>query len=266
MSAPDRSTTARTAVALLAAAVVAAEIPYPLVHGDARNVLTVVTVVVFAVATLSHAAITRSIATAATLLAVFGVGGFLAEVVGVHTGVPFGTYRYTGGLGFTVAGVPVVIALAWVMMAWPAFCVAARVTSRRMARVVVAAVALASWDVFLDPQMVDAGHWRWRGPFAHLPGIHDVPLTNFAGWLAVAMLLMAVQQSVTRDDRDGDDRPMIALWIWTWLSSTLANLAFFHRPAVAGWGFVAMSTVGAPLLLSLRTVQLRTVQPRSGRR
>ena len=53
-----------------------------------------------------------------------------------------------------------------------------------LARVAVAAAALASWDLFLDPQMVDAGHWRWSDPSPALPGVPTVPLTNYAGWAA----------------------------------------------------------------------------------
>src|SRR4051794_37756215 len=133
----------------LVAAVIALEVPYPLVHGHARNVLTVATVVVFAATSLAHAWCSSGRRRVVRLLSV-AVFGFTAEVVGVHTGVPFGDYHYIGGLGPTVAGVPVGGGLAWMMMAQPAACGAERI-SRGRARVVVAAVALASWDVFLDP-------------------------------------------------------------------------------------------------------------------
>lgn len=232
----------------LVAAVVALEIPYPLVHGSARNALTVATVLVFAVTSAMHAWLSSGSRRLAWLLAV-GVLGFTAEIIGVHTGVPFGDYRYTGGLGPTVAGVPVVVGLAWMMMAQPAACVAERMSPGRI-RILVAAVALASWDVFLDPQMVDARHWRWQHPHPHLPGIGDVPLSNFGGWLLVSLVLMLLL-SVARTRPGRDDRPAVTLWVWTWLSSTLANLMFFHRPAVAGWGFVAMGLVGLALLRSV---------------
>jgi uncharacterized membrane protein len=238
---------ARSAVWSLSAAVVALEIPYPLVHGHARDVLTVVTVVVFAAASFTYASVNGR----RELVALVGAGliGFTAEVVGVHTGVPFGDYRYTGGLGPTAGSVPVAVALAWVMMARPAATVAARVARGRWQRVVAGAVALASWDVFLDPQMVDAHHWRWHRPGPHLPGISDVPLTNFGGWLLVSIVVMLLLVARNASGVDpADDRPMVALWVWTWLSSTLANVAFFHRPAVAAWGFVAMGLVGIPLL------------------
>ena len=233
----------------LVAAVIALEVPYPLVHGHSRNVLTVATVVVFAATSLAHAWCSSGRRRVGWLLGV-ALFGFAAEVVGVHTGVPFGDYHYIGGLGPTLAGVPVAVGLAWMMMAQPAACVAERISSGRQ-RVVVAAVALASWDVFLDPQMVDAHHWRWHHPDPHLPGIADVPLSNFGGWLLVSLVVM-LTVTVAHSAPGRDDRPAVALWIWTWLSSTLANLAFFHRPAVAAWGFVAMGLVGLPLMRSAR--------------
>ena len=236
----------------LTAAVVALEIPYPLTHGDVRNGLTVATVVTFCGASLVHAARSRGPRYAVALLLVFGGGGFAAEAVGVHTGVPFGRYRYTGGLGPTVLDVPLVVPLAWAMMAHPSLVVAGRLARRPMSRVLVAAVALASWDVFLDPQMVAAGHWRWTDPAPHLPGIGGVPLSNFAGWLLVAVVLMTSLVAVTRAAAScDDDAPAVTLWVWTWLSSALAHAAFLHRPAVAGWGLLAMGVVGGPLGLRL---------------
>jgi uncharacterized membrane protein len=237
---------------LLAIAVVGLEIPYPLVHGYARDALTVTTVLVFAAASLVHASVTRRVTYALALLLIAGVGGLGAEILGVHTGVPFGDYRYTGGLGPTVFEVPVIVGLAWVMMAHPAHAVADRLSRRPVARWLVAAWALASWDVFLDPQMVNAHHWSWHLPAPHLPGISDVPLSNFGGWLLVALVLMGLLTPGTPHHGGRDDGPAIALWLWTWLSSTLANLLFFHRPAVAAWGFGAMGLVGIPLAIALR--------------
>ena len=54
---------------------------------------------------------------ALTLAGVAGGGGLIAEAVGVATGIPFGRYTYTGTLGPEVLGVPVIVPMAWVMMA-----------------------------------------------------------------------------------------------------------------------------------------------------
>jgi len=239
-------------VPLLSGLTIAGQIGYPLVHGATRDRLTVAVVVLFAAASLAHAATSRGVRLAVGLLAVTAVPGFAAELLGVHTGVPFGRYTYTDALGVRLGGVPVVIALAWTMFAWPAALVARRLVHTYRARVLVGGWALASWDLFLDPQLVAAGHWRWRFPAPHLPGVDTVPLTNYLGWLLVALIVSAGVQAVV-DGRNPaaaspDDRWPYALFVWTWLSSTLALGAFLHLGAAAAWGFAGMALVAVPFV------------------
>jgi uncharacterized membrane protein len=245
------------APAVLAGAVVLAQIAYPLTpSGGPRDGLTVATVLLFAAASLAHALATRGPRAALGLLVVAGGGGLLAESVGVATGFPFGSYSYAGSLGPSVLGVPLVIPFAWVMMAWPALVVAARLTRSRPARVAVAAAALASWDLFLDPQMVDAGHWRWADPAPGLPGVGTVPLTNYAGWALVALLLMLVLDRAVPVRPSTQDTLPYGLYLWTYFSSVLALAVFFGLPWAALWGALGMGTVAVPLLRSLRPVRV----------
>ncbi|MDX6272879.1 MAG: hypothetical protein QOJ92_89 [Frankiales bacterium] len=240
---------ARATVWLFTLAVVGLEIAYPLVHGDRRDQLTVAIVVTFAAASALHAALWRGWAWAlGYLLLAVGVG-LAAETIGVHTGYPFGDYEYGDSLGSLVDGVPVVVPLAWAMMAYPSLLVARRLTRSRRAEVLVGAWALASWDLFLDPQMTEAGHWRWTHPSPHLPGVDAVPVTNYLGWLGVSLVLMTLLSVLPR--HRAEDAAPLTLWVWTWLSSTLAFLAFFDEHAVALWGGVAMALVGIPLLVSV---------------
>ncbi|MFD7659385.1 carotenoid biosynthesis protein [Actinosynnema sp. NPDC059797] len=173
------------------AGVVLAQIVYSMTAPGDRLPTTVLSVVLFCVASTLDAASRCGWRTAGALVAVAGGGGLVAEAVGVRTGFPFGDYDYTGTLGAEVLGVPVLVPMAWIMMAWPAVLVG-RALGRGWAVVPLAAWALASWDVFLDPQMVDAGHWAWAHPAPGLPGVDGIPLTNFAGWLLVAALITGV--------------------------------------------------------------------------
>ena len=173
----------------LVGATVLVQIVYPLVPDAVRTEITVASVLVFCAASVADAARVHGLRGAAVLLAVAGGGGLLVEAVGVHTGVPFGAYAYTGDLGAEVLGVPAVVPLAWTMMAWPAL-VVGRTLARRLPVALVGGVALAAWDLFLDPQMVDAGHWTWAHPHPALPLVPGVPLTNYAGWLVVAVVMV----------------------------------------------------------------------------
>jgi putative membrane protein len=233
---------------LLAGTAAAAQLPYPLLDGAPRRYETAAVVLLFAAASFTAAAVSRGAGVALQMLAATAGVGFLAEIVGVHTGVPFGSYSYAASLGPRVAGVPLLIAAAWVMLAWPAALAARRLVRGRAARVVLGAWALTAWDVYLDPQMVAAGHWRWRSPVAALPGVPQVPGTNFAGWFLVGLLVSALLQAVLDRHPHGDDRPMYALYVWTWLSSAVALGGFLHLAAAAAWGFLAMGSVAVPLL------------------
>jgi uncharacterized membrane protein len=280
---------------IAAAAVVPAQIAYPLLSGTALTAVTVVTVVLFAGAVIAQAAACCGPATAVRLLLVTGGVSLVAETIGLRTGYPFGAYTYETLPGARIGDVPLVVLLAWTMMAYPALLVARRlaapVTSRvpatsrtaTISRALVAAVGgvtLAAWDLFLDPQLVAAGFWTWRYPEFGLPGVPGVPLTNLVGWLLVGTaltaildrLLPAVPASVPASDRTASEVhappsglaavPLsatvpAALLAWTWLGSTLANLAFFDRAALAGYGFVALGSTVAPYLF----LHLRDLRP-----
>ncbi|MHB8341090.1 MAG: carotenoid biosynthesis protein [Mycobacteriales bacterium] len=225
-------------------ATVIAQIGYPLAQGPARDRITVVTVLLFFMASATHAFVWRGPRWGATFVAISAGTGFAVEALGVHTGVPFGHYTYRHTLGPELAGVPLVIPLAWAMMAYPALLVGQRIARSPALALCAAAAALASWDLFLDPQMVAAGHWVWR---PGVPALLGIPLENDVGWLLAALALMALlARFLPRPRGDpADDRVPLALYGWTYASSVLANLAFFDRPGVALVGGVGMGIVVA---------------------
>jgi putative membrane protein len=238
----------------LIAATVLAQIAYPLTTGTVRDRLTVVTVLLFFATSVTHALLTRGPRVAGVLVVVTAGGGLLVEAAGTATGVPFGAYSYGDTLGPAVLGVPWVIPLAWTMMAWPAWLVACRLVRRTAARVAVGGWALASWDVFLDPQMVAAGHWRWHSPSPTLPGLAAIPVTNYASWLAVALVMMGLLSAAGGRMVHGgqpEDAPMYALYLWTYASSVLAHAAFLGLPASAAWGALVMGPVAIALAATL---------------
>lgn len=255
--APRRVAADQLTWALVGGAVLV-QIVYPLTPDAVRTPVTLLSVLVFAAASLADAARVHGPRGAAVLLAVAGGGGLAAEAVGVRTGLPFGEYGYTGTLGPELLGVPWVVPLAWLMMAWPALVVGRALAVRAAGVAGTGGWALASWDVFLDPQMVDAGHWRWADPQPALPLVPGVPITNYAGWLLVAVTMIAVlHHALGATDRTSDrtfDRtsgPAAALYLWTYASSVLAHVVFFGRPGSAVAGGVLMGAVAVPFAVAL---------------
>jgi putative membrane protein len=218
------------------AVLIGLQIAYPLTPG---SWLVIATVLCGFLLSVGHAWLSRGPATALRLVAVTALGGLLVEALGVATGFPFGRYRYTGTLGPQLLGVPLVVPLAWTWMAWPAWLAAGRLVAGWL-RVPVAGVALAAWDLFLDPQMVAAGYWRWDGG--------PIPVTNYLGWFGVAIVMMSL---LPRVPPSTSDAPMLAVYLWTYYSSVLAHAVFLSLPRSALWGGLGMGTVAVPLTVSL---------------
>jgi carotene biosynthesis associated membrane protein len=231
----------------LAGLTVLTQVAYPLTSGVARDRLTVMTVLLWCAASLSHAVLSRGWRFATSLLVITAGIGFASEVVGTATGWPFGSYEYASTLGPRLAGVPLVIPLAWTMMAYPALLVGRKIGFPVLGGV----LAFVSWDLFLDPQMVRAGHWHFEGTG---PAVNGIPLTNTAGWIVVAFGIMMLLTRLPQGRRSSlhSDRVPLALYLWTYASSVMAAAVFFHRPGVALVGGLVMGIPAAMLVLRLR--------------
>ena len=229
------------------------QIAYPLTTGASRDGVTAAVVILSALTALAHAAVTRGPRYAAGFLVIVSGLGLAAEILGTATGFPFGCYHYAHGrLGPALAGVPLLVPLAWTGGLYPVWVVAARLYPCTRLRIPMTALGAVGWDLFLDPQMVAAGRWTWCSPQPGLPGTAPIPYTNYLGWFAVALLMAGLLQLLDR----GADRPAAAfavpaaVFLWTWLGSALAHAAFLGLPASAIYGFLGMGLLGVPLLRS----------------
>jgi uncharacterized membrane protein len=246
----------------LAALLVLTAIAYPLTSGAARDAVTWAIVLLGAAVSVTHATAAHGRRTGAGLLAVVVVTAIGFEAVGLATGFPYGRYTYSAALGPTVLGVPLLVPLAWLMMAWPSRLLAARLATHRAVRVPVAAAVLAAWDVVLDPQMVQAGYWTWAQPRPGLPGIGTVPLTNLAGWLLAGLVLMTLLEVLiartARPDgpRVGDAAPLLVL-AWMTLGGALAHAGWLGLPGSAAWAVVLAVPVLAALAVRRRAAGRR---------
>ncbi|WP_432486959.1 carotenoid biosynthesis protein [Kineococcus sp. SYSU DK018] len=242
----------------LTAAAVLTQVAHPLLRGEALRRTTIGSVGAFCAAAVADATRRGGVRGGTAALAVAGGLGLVAEAVGTRTGRPFGRYRYAGTLGPQVLDVPVVVPLAWTMVAWPSVQLGRRLAPRgrghHAAVVAAAAWTLASWDLFLDPQMTAAGHWSFEAPHPHLPGLPGIPVSNYAGWLLTATAICAALHALVPEERGAAVPQAVPGWLlgWTWLGSALGNAVFFRRPAAAAWGGAAMGLTVGPYLRSLR--------------
>lgn len=259
-----RPPTARFLPPLLAGVTIGTQILYPLASASARQTVTVLSVVFFFGASITHAFLTRGGAWTVAFGMVTLGGGLAVEAVGVRTGWPFGDYTYGSALRPVAADVPVVVPLAWAMMAYPALLLGQRAARAAGAvrvagaglTAAVGGATLVTWDLFLDPQMVAEGYWTWA---AAEPALNGIPLTNALGWTMIGTLMVGALATLPETagphlaTTRPDDRVPLLLLAWTYLSSILANLAFFDRPWVALTGGLGMALpLGAVAALERR--------------
>ncbi|MFC9440671.1 carotenoid biosynthesis protein [Nocardia sp. NPDC057030] len=244
----------------LAVALVLVQIAYPLTSGAARDRVTVAVVLLSAGTALAHATATRGIRYAAGFSVIVSGLGLAAEVAGTATGIPFGCYAYAvDRLGPALSGVPLVVPLAWTGGLYPIWVVAGLLSRRALSRIGLAALGAVGWDLFLDPQMVADGQWAWCDTGSGLPGLAEIPVTNYLGWFAVALLMgapltvldRALPASAGLDTGSAISVP-VAVFLWTWLGSALAHAVFLGLPISAGYGGAALAVLGLPLLRHLR--------------
>ena len=173
--------------------------------------------------------------------AIVGVLSYFAEFIGSKTGIPFGKYHYTDVLQPQLAGVPLLIPLAWMMMLPPAWAMASALVSRTHSKLprfqftiyysLISALAFTAWDLFLDPQMVRWNFWVWEIPGQYF----GIPLVNYLGWVLVSALL-----TLAANPKDLPVRPLMLVYVLTWLLQTIGQGVFWAQPGPAMFGFLGM--------------------------
>lgn len=167
---------------------------------------------------------------------------YFAELLGSATGFPFGKYHYTDLLQPQLAGVPLLIPLAWTMMLPPAWAIAQIIlgetqdhnhkehgrTHKRLLFCLLSALAFTAWDLFLDPQMVGWGFWVWETPGPYF----GIPISNYLGWLLVSAILTLVV-----NPKNLPVGPLALVYVLTWLLQTIGQGIFWSQPGPAIVGF-----------------------------
>lgn len=177
------------------------------------------------------------LARALKTLAVVAFLAYLAELLGSSTGIPFGKYHYTDALQPQIAGVPLLIPLAWMMMLPPAWAIARSLLPEgegvgmraKISFISISALAFTAWDLFLDPQMVSFGFWIWDKPGQYF----GIPLSNYLGWIVVSALITLVV-----NPKDLPVGPLALVYVLTWILQTIGQGIFWSQPGPAVAGFL----------------------------
>jgi uncharacterized membrane protein len=134
----------------------------------------------------------------ASLVALYALS-LASELSGTTSGLPFGPYRYTNGLGTKLFDhVPVLIPLSWFTMAVPSFALAMAWLrgGTPLGRIAIGSMILLAWDLVLDPAMSGlTPYWIWgsTGPY------YGMPWLNLFGWYVTGIVLMGALELLRAD-------------------------------------------------------------------
>ena len=145
----------------------------------------------------------------------------VAELSSTRTGVPFGSYEYTGltrGRELFIGDVPFIDSLSFVFLAYAAFCLARLALAGRAVprwgMAIVTGVLMMALDVVIDPLAVRGDRWFLGPLFVYTPPgpYFGVPFSNFVGWVIVGAAGTWAYLAVISDDSGRRVWPGVALY------------------------------------------------------
>jgi putative membrane protein len=104
--------------------------------------------------------------------------GYWAEVIGVKTGLIFGSYTYGNSLGIKVLEVPLVISINWSLLICASIITIKRFLNNKWLVLLTASVLITLIDLLIEQVAYKLDFWSFG---QGLPGIH-----NYIGWICVA--------------------------------------------------------------------------------
>lgn len=109
---------------------------------------------------------------------------FLLEVIGVKTGLIFGSYWYGETLGLKFLDVPVIIGFNWTMVILGAILLSEKFFSRKIFILLSASLMATLFDFFMEPSAIKLGYWNWSDV--------SVPLQNYFAWFLISLIFSII--------------------------------------------------------------------------
>lgn len=107
--------------------------------------------------------------------------GFLAEVLGVKTGLLFGSYTYGPTLGFKAFEVPIAIGLNWVVLVYCSAHLSKKIATSTIVRILLGSLIMVAFDLIIEPVAIKFDFWAWEEL--------NIPIRNYIGWFLLSVLL-----------------------------------------------------------------------------
>jgi putative membrane protein len=151
----------------------------------------------FVIAFFWAATAERSWRSALRFLAVATGISLAAEYLSTHMGFPYGRYDYiatTRGSELYVSNIPLFVPISFGTVVWAGRALANRVNASSGVLILGGALFAAAIDLVIDPMTLRGGSWflGWLYSYRAAGQWFGVPLSNYAGWILVSVLILLV--------------------------------------------------------------------------
>ncbi len=126
------------------------------------------------------------------LLIIWALVTFLStltlEILGVQTGLVFGSYGYGQTLGLQLLGVPLLIGINWTIIILGAITIIEKMVTHPILVAFITASFTVFFDWIMEPVAIAFDYWSWDGL--------DIPLQNYIAWFVIAFLFALLHQKL----------------------------------------------------------------------
>jgi len=109
-----------------------------------------------------------------------GILGFVAEAIGVNTGLIFGHYQYGNSLGFKIFNTPAVIGLNWLFLVYASASVLERAKMNNFVKIILSSALMLVYDIVLEQVAPRIDMWHWEND--------SVPFQNYLAWFVISVI------------------------------------------------------------------------------
>lgn len=129
--------------------------------------------------------------------------GFVVEMIGTNTGIPFGQYAYSSILGPGLWNTPFMIGILWWVLLRSFTDVLNRLWSNDWFVSISTGLAMVALDILIEPVAISLNFWQWEQV--------EVPMENYLAWFGLSVLFAWICKK-------GNSRNPLSIWVITILA------------------------------------------------
>jgi putative membrane protein len=131
----------------------------------------------FFILLLNHEGWKKKVVVFLSMIIIFG---YLVEVIGTKTGIPFGLYSYSDVLGIKLFNTPLVMGINWGMLVYAGTLFFHPMKLPHWLKPILTGLLLVILDIFIEPFAIKWNLWQW---LETVP-----PLQNYMSWTIIAIV------------------------------------------------------------------------------